>query len=319
MLNACQFSAAKSDAESKMLQAFVFDDEGVRKGYSAFKKDAQAATDIINDTWLRTEYDMSVRQAVTGDQFRRYRKDADIYPYWRYLMTTSLHPRDEHLLLVGNVYEIGDPVGDKVVPPGGWNCSCGTEQLSDYDLDNEGISARSSEQCKEDLERVTPQFRFNPADQGILPKESHSYFEALPNANEANGKLFNIEGSPKNQSKMAAKGLHAMVQIFDDFRHHYHSNLHTITFQCPELYTNVIFDQTSFKNISNNPAGFERLGDTIKSPDEVWSRWADVSQQTSVWRNYIRGNYIVSTLNGRVVNAYLVDNIEGYRNGVIVL
>lgn len=71
------------------------------------------------------------------------------------------------------------------------NCSCGAEQIDDDYLQENGKSVRTNEEGKEDLENgVPPQFRFNAADSGILPKESHSYFQGLPNANEANGSMF---------------------------------------------------------------------------------------------------------------------------------
>lgn len=185
MLNSMQFSSAKSLAESKMLQSLVFNEDKVRKGYSEFKADAKKVTDVFNEQWLRVEYDCAVNLAVQGELFRRYREDSDLFGFWRYLETTSTHPREEHLLLVGNIYKIGDPEGDMVHPSNGYNCNCSSEQLSDADIDEGGLSVRTNNEAKSDLEDVAPQFRFCPADHGPLPSKGHSYFEALPNANDA--------------------------------------------------------------------------------------------------------------------------------------
>jgi len=193
MLNSAQFSAAKSLAESKMIQSQLFDEDGVRKGYSAFKKDVKAITDVVNDVWLRVEYDTSVGLAISGEQFRQYRSDADIFPYWIYLETNSANPRIEHLELVGNIYRIGDPEGDACHPKNGYNCDCGSEQVDDQYLEENGKSVLTNDEAKESLQHVDPQFRFNSADCGILPREGHTYFNALPSANEANGDLFNID------------------------------------------------------------------------------------------------------------------------------
>lgn len=194
MLNAVQFSSAKDVATNGMMKTQLFNSDGVRKGYSEFKNDCKGITDIVNETWLRVEYDTAVRQAVAGQQFISFREDKDLYPYWIYLETTSAHPRDEHLALVGNIYKIGDPESDEVWPPSGFNCSCSGEQIDDDYLQENGKSARTNDEAKEDLENaVPPQFRFNAADSGILPKESHSYFQALPNANEADGSMFSDE------------------------------------------------------------------------------------------------------------------------------
>ncbi len=191
MLNAVQFSSAKSVAENGMMKTALFNEDGVRKSFSAFKNDCSAITDIISDTWLRTEYDLGVRNAVTGEQFQSYKEDADLFPYWIYIETISENPRDEHLDLVGNIYRIGDPEGDAVFPSNGWNCQCSSEQIDDDYLKQNGKSARTNEESKSDLENhVDPQFRYNPSNQGIFPKEGHSYFQALGNANEADGSMF---------------------------------------------------------------------------------------------------------------------------------
>lgn len=126
MLNSVQFSASKSVAVNGMMKTQLWDSDGVRKSFSKFKNDCKAITDVANETWMRVEYDSSLRQAVAGQQFISYREDKDLYPFWIYLETTSEHPRDSHLELVGNVYRIGDPDSDAVFPPGDWNCFQGT-------------------------------------------------------------------------------------------------------------------------------------------------------------------------------------------------
>lgn len=183
MLNAVQFSAAKSVAENKMLKSEVFKEDGTVKSFSRFRKDAGEVTDIFQKTWLRTEYDTGIKQAVNAELFTRMRADKDINPYWVYLETDSDHPREEHLELVGNVYKIGDPDGDEIFPPNGFNCGCGSETVDDDYLDENEKEVSKGE---DDIDKVSPQFRFNPADQGILPKESHSYYEVLKNANDLN-------------------------------------------------------------------------------------------------------------------------------------
>lgn len=190
LLNAVQFSAAKNTAETKLLQQAVFDEDRVVKSYSRFKKEAKEITNIFQETWLRTEYDTAIQQATNAELFTRMRKDSDIYPYWVYLMTTSLHPRDEHLILVGSVFRIGDPEGDRCFPPNGFNCGCGSQTVDDSYLEENDVTVRSG---KEALEHVDQQFRFNPADQGILPKESHSYFQATRSANSLNHSNFSSE------------------------------------------------------------------------------------------------------------------------------
>lgn len=318
MQNSTQFAAAKSVAQNKMLKELLFDDKGVRRGYSEFKRDAKAVTDVFNETWLRVEYDTGVRMAVSGDQFRAYREDADVYPYWVYLETTSANPRIEHLELVGNIYRIGDADSDAVFPPGSWNCSCGSEQLDDKYLDENNKYFRTNEEAADDLQYIDPQFRINPADGGILPKSGHSYFQALSSANEADGSTFGITGNSAQPTKLRAVGLHLVVQKLHEWKLKHHSDHDTITFQCEPLLTNVEWNGKSFHNIRNHPEGFDQLEETITSPDEVWAAWRNATEQKEVLRNYIRGNYVVQTDDGKIVNAYLVDNVSRFRKGVIV-
>lgn len=313
MLNTCQFSAAKNNAEvNALIQEKTFQD-GERASFSTFKKEASQITDIFNETWLRTEYDTSGRQAVAAEKFRGYREDSDLYPYWRYLRTISLNPRDEHLRLVGRIFRIGDYEGDQVFPPDGFNCGCGSEQL--YDLNGETLSKGSDY-----INDVDPQFRFNPADQGIMPKESHSYFEVLPNANAGNGELFGITGREANKSKLAAKGLHAVMEIYKGWQDKYHQDTqHNIVFQNKATYTNVKFGNTALHTIQKHSAGFEELADTVTKANEVWSYWQDPDKQLISCRNYIRGNYVVQTVSGIVTDGFLIDNVNRYRKGVIIL
>lgn len=675
MQNSTQFAAAKSVAQNKMLKELLFDDKGVRRGYSEFKRDAKAVTDVFNETWLRVEYDSSIRQAVSGDMFRAFKDDADIYNFWQYLETTSANPRDSHLALVGNIYRIGDPEGDAVFPPNGFNClpsgsliktpkgweqiqnlqlnqtiiggsgnecdisfihknffngqiigivskgkqvfytknhriltikgwvqsdsinvgdimidfrkkgilnamicyinncyifgrnktvsfvikwqsrmmeslnsnvkvwykninpiftaieivnrikrskifqnqqfvfsrfspsidmqfgisgihssnsfnkfslnfgakgggtnfkffrnnpkmfaiffsltkirmrgfcnilshsltcllfpiiciyplylytlgsitnwyikhsenfgkysiitntpffrkfvnrfvlndikfiqdngdaaplnffdsgymalysifchnklvviedvniqnhndyvynltiekdvsyitetgivhncGCSAEQVDQQYLDENGKTPRTNEEAGEDLENhVDKQFRFDPSTQGILPREGHSYFQALGNANDANGSTFGITTTTAQPTKLRAVGLHLVVQKLHEWKIKHHSDHDTITFQCEPLLTNVEWNGKSFHNIRNHPQGFDQLADTITSPEEVWASWLNVKEQKEVLRNYIRGNYVVQTESGKIVNAYLVDNVSRFRNGVIVL
>lgn len=192
-MNSTQFSASKSVAENKMMKELLFNEDGVRKGFSQYKRDCKEVVNIFQETWLRIEYDTAIGLAITGQQFISYRENKELYPYWIYLETNSANPRIEHLELVGNIYRIGDPEGDDCHPKNGFNCDCGSEQVDDQYLEDNGKSVLTNEEAKVSLEHVDPQFRFNSANQGILPRQGHSYFQALSSANEANGDIFNID------------------------------------------------------------------------------------------------------------------------------
>lgn len=201
MLNAVQFSAAKTAAEGKLLQAAVFNENNVIKPFNEFKKDAQQITDIMNKTWLRTEYETARRQAVQGDQFARMQEDADLYPYWIYSGMMDDREREEHVELEGKVFRIGDPEGDLVFPPNGDNCRCTGDPIDAQEMKEKGLSETPKSETKGLIERnVDDRFRYNPANEGILPK-SGSYFDVLPSANSADWEDFSDMQSSEVKAK----------------------------------------------------------------------------------------------------------------------
>ncbi len=114
--------------------------------------------------------------------------------------------------------------------------------------------------------------------------------------------------------------LHHFLDEWNTWKHEYHSNPKgDVIFQNQKLLTNIKFTTKSFHAIRNNLKGFEQLPETVMNPSEVWSRWANPEKQTVTLRTYIKGNYVVQTTDGEITNAYLVENISKYRQGVIVL
>ena len=192
MLNAAQFSSAKEATKSKLMQGALRNGEGEMQSFSKFEKDASKIADIVNETWLRTEYESCRRQAIQGEQFRQLQEDKDLYPYWVYHGVMDDRERDEHVVLEGLVFKIGDPEGDACYPQNGWNCRCSAESVDDQYLEENKLKALTNEEAKGYLESdVDQQFRTNPAIQGTLPNTG-SYFETMGSANEGNAKLFNL-------------------------------------------------------------------------------------------------------------------------------
>lgn len=114
--------------------------------------------------------------------------------------------------------------------------------------------------------------------------------------------------------------LHKFIEAWHTWQHEYHSDkMGTVIFQNQKLLTNIRFTAKSFHNVRNNLNGFEKLPDTVMHPSECWSFWKDPEKQTDVYRHYIRDNYLVITLNGEIMNAFLFTSIAKYRKGVIVL
>lgn len=318
ILNAAQFSAAKNLAETKLLQEKVFDGEGTIKSYSEFRRDAKEITDIQNDTWLRTEWE-SQRSILTSiSEWDDMMSNADLYPYWVYRGVMDSREREEHVELEDKVFRIGDADGDSCFPPNGDNCRCDGEPVDDQYLQEN--NTRPSE-GKDMLQHVDERFRFNGSQQGTLPNKG-SYFDVLPSANKSNGKLYSGEStSTLNTNILAAKGMHAMLEIRAEWEKEFHvDKLNNLIFQNKELYTNVVFSDNSLHAIVDHSKGFEELPAAVINPDQVWGFWEDESTQQIVLRNYIKGQYVVFTRQGIITDAYLVakNSISRFQKGVIL-
>lgn len=330
MLNSFQFSAAKNAAECSLLQAALFDEDKNRKGFSEFKSDAKAITDVVQETWLRTEYDLAVKNTVQGELFNQMVDDKDLYPYWVYLQTDSAHPREDHLELVDRVFKIGDPDGDACFPSNGFNCGCGSEAIDDDTVAERGLTVLNNEQAGQLLHKeIDEDFRYNPGVQGPLPNDT-SYTQVLGSANDANYKTFDLGDGQDNDeltglssSLLAAKGLHAILNIVDSWREKYHHGTKgQVIFQNKTTLTNIVFNNNSLHEIQKHDKGFEYLPTTLTGPDEIWMSWGDAKQRV-VLRNYImfgKISYVVQTRDGVVTDAFAITKkgANKYRKGIVI-
>lgn len=328
MLNAAQFSAAKSVATTKLIQAEIFDENKNIRTFPKFKKEAEKIAETVNSTWLRVEYESSRRQCVASEQYRRMFDDRDLYPYWQYKGRMDAREREEHRELEDLIFRIGDPEGDKFIPPNGWNCRCEPEAVDDDYLIENNLKPIGPDQLKENLDNnVDEQFRQNPID-GILPKTG-SYFEALKSANQGNAEIFDLPAPESKKkltglrAKLAAKGVHQLAEIVDEWKEKYHVNKDgDVIFQNTKTFSNVRFTAKSLHEIQKHSRGFENIPDAVITPDEIWASWDDEKQLKSV-RNYIlfgQVSYIVQTIEGEIVNAMAVNSrsINKYRKGVVL-
>lgn len=196
MLNAAQFSAAKTADEGRMLQELVYGKDGKIRPWSDFRKDATEITDISQKTWLRVEFESCRQQAVAAQQFTDMAENADLYPYWVYRGVMDDKEREEHVEMEGLVFRIGDAEGDACFPPNDWNCRCDGEPVDGQYLEENKLTPQTPDQAKEHLEKnVGDEFRFNAAQVGMLPND-HSYFDTMPDANALDFENFGVEKPP---------------------------------------------------------------------------------------------------------------------------
>lgn len=327
-LNTYQFAAAKDAETCRLMQAQVYDETGKLRSFPQFRERANEISQSTNEVWLRVERDNCARQSIMSDKFQDMRDNADIYPYWMYKGRLDSRERKEHLALEGLICRIGSPSGDRIIPPGDWNCRCTAVPIDDRYLSAHNRSVQSDAQAQSWLEGkdddgkpfVDPQFRYNPADQGMMPKQGR-YFEdgGLRSANDGSAAFFGLGGtvSPELDGYIASMLPH-LPAILADWRQHYTTDrLNNIIFQNPALLSNVWFTPHSEHQIHRHPKGVALLPQTVIDPSEVWMRWEDAEKQQVVLRNYltfgVKESYLVQTRDGAIQDAHVVSRAQAER------
>jgi hypothetical protein len=92
---------------------------------------------------LKTIYWANVNTAYAAGEWERIQRTKRVLPFLRYLISTAVHKRMEHLAWVGTILPVDDEWWDSHYPPSAWRCQCRVEQLSHdeaieagYDPDN---------------------------------------------------------------------------------------------------------------------------------------------------------------------------------------
>lgn len=126
-------SVDRAISEGVTLAGFRKDfDSIVEKHGWIYKGGRNWRTKVIYDTNLRSAYQAGRYQQM---------KDPDVValrPFWRYLHSGSVNPREEHLGWDGMILAHDDPFWDTHFPPNGWGCKCRVLTLSQRDMKRMG-------------------------------------------------------------------------------------------------------------------------------------------------------------------------------------
>lgn len=87
----------------------------------------------------------------------------EMFPYWRYIASTSESPRQGHLQYAGRVYRKDDPIWHRIFPPWDFNCKCSVEECDEEEA-HEGHGLQKPTK-PEDVPKVADSgFAFDPAE-----------------------------------------------------------------------------------------------------------------------------------------------------------
>lgn len=90
-----------------------------------------AETIIVNNRRLRTIYNTNVRMSMATGHWARIQRQKDVFPYLRYLPSTSEHKRPLHKSWYGILLPVDHPFWQTHFPPNGWGCKCQFEQVTE--------------------------------------------------------------------------------------------------------------------------------------------------------------------------------------------
>lgn len=183
--NVFEFSAAKTYEQQKQLRALLFKD-GLIQSFGEFKKEAEKVVRVFNETWLRTEYQNAINQAISAKEYSVYIEEKELFPLLRYKTQEDEKVRSFHRSLNNTTKAVADSFWSAYYPPIDWNCRCYVVQVS-------GRETRNELTIDEINEIVPEYFRFNAWLDKIVFGLNHPYFVV---SNEEEGRKRNNFGLP---------------------------------------------------------------------------------------------------------------------------
>lgn len=103
----------------------MHDENGNLKSFAQWKKEVEPILSHYNRNWLQTEYSTAVMRAREAARFKKFERNADIFPNLKWLPSTSIEKRESHVPFYGLVKPIDDPFWKQHYPGNIWNCKCG--------------------------------------------------------------------------------------------------------------------------------------------------------------------------------------------------
>jgi len=119
------FSAFKVHHQQNDIANQLHDENGNLKSFSQWKKDVEPILSHYNRNWLQTEFSTAIMRARQAARFKKFERNADLFPNLKWLPSTSIIKRESHEVFYGLVKPIDDPFWKQHYPGNIWNCKCG--------------------------------------------------------------------------------------------------------------------------------------------------------------------------------------------------
>ena len=165
------FSAFKTHAMGRSMQAKLLDEKGRLKSYDRWAKEVRSISSHHVGAWLRTEYNTAVLRAHNAGDWREFMANKDIMPNLRWMPTTSPDAEATHRSFWEKklTLPIEHPFWSKHHPGDRWNCKCALEATDE---------PASDENIIKDIPDIAPQrgLENNPGKDGVIINDNHPYF-----------------------------------------------------------------------------------------------------------------------------------------------
>ncbi|MFY9350069.1 MAG: phage minor head protein [Sphingobium sp.] len=113
-------------------------------------------TIIVNTRRLKTIYGTNVRMSMAAGHWTRIQRQKDVYPYLRYLPSTSEHKRPLHKTWYGILLPVDHPFWQTHFPPNGWGCKCHFEQVSERKMKRMGWTVTPDDKLPQGARQFVP-------------------------------------------------------------------------------------------------------------------------------------------------------------------
>lgn len=201
--NLWQFSNAKTLAELQQMNSLLLD-KGRIRSFDEFRKAVQKENIKFNKNYLQAEYQTAVKASQSAERWRKFFKNADLFPNIKYNTVGDDRVRPEHAALNGIIKPINDPFWRTYATPNGWRCRCYETQ-----------TAETATPGQFDDPSVKPEFRGNVYFDEEIFTQKGGFFKLLNKDHKAktNAELMKLN-APYEVAYIAKNGKKVLVNIF---------------------------------------------------------------------------------------------------------
>lgn len=126
---------------------------------------------------LRTIFDTNMRTAHAAGHWARIQRTKQAFPYLQYIQIERPTKRHDHAHFHGKIWRVDDPIWRRIYPPNGYFCGCTVRQLTEGQLQREGLTLSEPMDLEEQ-----PWINKRSGVQFMVPKGVNPGFDTNPGA-----------------------------------------------------------------------------------------------------------------------------------------